>query len=142
VRRDDNGGVRSTIVIILLAGLLAVAAGCAGEESASTCDNLEDLQASVTALRDIEPSLDALDDVRALADDIEAELAETKGAAEEELGDELDGFDGSLQALRADFDAAEAEGFSRATLTALVTSASNAFAAFEALIAAAPDCDL
>lgn len=142
MRRDDNGVVRSTIFTILLAGLLAVAAGCAGEESSSTCDNLENLQASVTALREIEPNADALDEVRAAADDIEAELAETKDAAEEELGDELDAFDGSLQALRADFDAAEAEGFSRATLTALVTSASNAIAAFEALIAAAPDCDL
>jgi len=134
--------MRSTILVIVLTGLLAVAAGCAGDGSASTCDNLEDLQASVDALREIEPSVDALDEVRAAADDIEAELAETKDAAEDDLGDELDAFDTSLQALRADFDAAEAEGFSRASLTALVTSVSNAIAAFETLIAAAPDCDL
>lgn len=134
--------MRSTLLILLLAGLLAAAAGCAGEESSSTCDELEDLQASVTALREIEPDAGALDEVRTAADEIEAGLAETKDVAEEELGDELDAFDASLQALRADFDAAEAEGFSGASLSALVTSVSDALAAFEALIAAAPDCDL
>ena len=134
--------MRRTILTILLTGSLVIAAGCAGDESSSVCDNLEELQASVGALREIEPNEGAVDELRAAADEIESDLAATQDAAEEELAPELDAFDASLAALRADFDAAEADGFSRASLTALLSSVSSAAAAFEALIESAPDCDL
>jgi len=139
--RGDDAGMRNVILITALAGLLAVAAGCAGEESA-TCENLGDIQASVSELREIGPDEGAVDELRAAADEIEAEIAATRDAAEDELGTELDAFETSLQALRADFDAAEADGFSRESLTALVASVSSATAALEALVEAAPDCDL
>lgn len=136
-----DAGMRSLILITALAGLLAVVAGCAGEESA-TCENLGDIQTSVSELREIEPDAGAVDELRQAADEIEAEIAATRDAAEDELGSELDAFAASLQALRADFDAAEADGFSRVSLTALLASVSSATAALQALVEAAPDCDL
>jgi len=141
VFHGEDAGMRSFILITALAGLLAVIAGCAGEESA-TCENLGDIQASVSELREIEPDAGAVDELRQAADEIEADIAATRDAAEDELGTELDAFAASLQALRTDFDAAEADGFSRESLSALLASVSSATAALEALVEAAPDCDL
>jgi hypothetical protein len=141
VGHGDDAGMRNVILITALAGLFAVIAGCAGEESA-TCENLGDIQASVSELREIGPDEGAVDELRQAADEIEAEIAATRDAAEDELGTELDAFAASLQALRTDFDAATADGFSGESLSALLASVSSATAALEALIQAAPDCDL
>ncbi len=132
--------MRRLILIVALAAALAVAAGCSGEESA-TCENLGDLQASVEDLREIEPAEGALDEVQQSLDEIEAEIAATRDAAEE-LRPELDAFETAVRTLVADVEAAVADGLSRSSLTALAASVSSAAAAFETLVEAAPDCDL
>ncbi len=133
--------MRRLILIVALAAALAVAAGCSGEESA-TCENLGDLQASVEDLREIEPAEGALDEVQQSLDEIEAEIAATRDAAEEELRPELDAFETAVRTLVADVEAAVADGLSRSSLSALAASVSSAAAAFETLVEAAPDCDL
>ena len=133
--------MRSFVLITTLAAALVVAAGCSGEESA-TCENLGELQASVQELREIEPNEGALGELQQSLDELEAEVAETRDAAEEELRPELDAFEAAVRTLVADVEAAVADGLSRASLSALAVSVSSAAASFEALIDAAPDCEL
>jgi molybdopterin converting factor small subunit len=133
--------VRALLLIGVVA-LLVVAAGCGGEES-GLCQGLEDVQGSVQAIRDTELDEGAVEELQQEADELSANLATAREEAGEELGDEFAAVETSVQTLRTEAEAIAAEDeITREAVAALAGEIGTAANAFEALIAAAPDCDL
>lgn len=133
--------IRAVALIGVLVALV-LAAGCGGEESA-LCGSLEDVQGSVQSIRDTELEEGALEELEQEADDLNESLTAASEAAGDELGDEFAALESSVQELRSGVEAAAAEGeVSRETIATLTGPISETAAAFDALLAAAPGCDL
>lgn len=129
-----------SLLLAAVAVLLALAAGCGGEES-PLCESLGELEGSVGEVQDIELGAGALDELRESAADIEADLAAVGDAAGTEVGSEVADLEDSIQAIIAEIDAAEAEGeLTRESLRAMAGATTAALADFDALRAAAPEC--
>ena len=136
--------IRSLIFVVAAATVLALSVGCAGDEESAVCQSLQDLQASVQSLRDIELEDTSVEELQQSTDAIVTDANEAQDAADEELGQEIETFKASVQALVADVEAASAEGeLTQESLAEIGTSASSVATAFETLEQAAPDdCDL
>ncbi len=122
---------------------LLLAAGCGGEQSSAVCQDLRVVQDTVQEIRDIELEEGALEELDQSAAELRSSVAGVRENAGEDLGDEVDAFESSLVALREDLETVSAEGdISAESVNALAAPVSNAVDAFQALVEAAPDCDL
>jgi hypothetical protein len=133
--------VTRALALIGVLGTLILAAGCGGEESA-LCGSLEDVQGSLQSIRDTELEQGALEELQQEADELNGSVTAAREAAGDELGNEFAAVETSLQALRTQVEAAGEGEVSRETVTALAGPISETVAAFDALFAAAPDCNL
>ena len=138
-----RGVKRSSIPVAAVVAVLALGAGCGGDES-EVCQSLQDLQASVQSLGDIDLQETSADELQQAANQVVTDANEAQAAADEELGQEIDAFKSSAEALVADIETASAEGeLTSDSLAEIGTSLSSTVTAFETLQAAAPDdCDL
>ena len=138
-----RGVIRSSIPVAAVVGVLVLGAGCGGDES-EVCASLQDLQASVQSLRDIDLQETSADELAQAADQVVTDANEVQAAADEELGQEIDAFKSSAEALVADIETASAQGeLTTDSLAEIGTSVSSTVTAFQTLQAAAPDdCDL
>ena len=133
---------RSSIPLAAVVAVLALGAGCGGDES-EVCQSLQDLQASVQSLGDIELQDTSADELQQAANQVVTDANEAQAAADEELGQEIDAFKSSAEALVADIETASAEGELTSDSLAQIARPSTTVTAFETLQAAAPDdCDL
>lgn len=135
--------IRSLLPVAAVATLLVISPGCAGDES-EVCSSLQDLQASVQSLRDIELADTSAEELQQSATDILTDANAAQEAADEELGQEIDTFEATVQSLLDDIEAASSEGeLTRDSLAEIGTAVGSAVTAFETLQEAAPDdCDL
>ena len=138
-----RGVNRSSITVAAVVAVLALGAGCGGDEP-EVCQSLQDLQASVQSLGDIDLQDTSADELQQAANQVVTDANEAQAAADEELGQEIDAFKSSAEALVADIETASAEGeLTSDSLAQIGTSLSTTVTAFETLQAAAPDdCDL
>ena len=137
-----RGVIRSLIPVAAVAAVLGLGLGC-GDDESEVCQSLQDLQASVQSLGDIELE-DTSARLQQAANEIVTDADEARDAADEELGQEIDTFKATVEALVADLEAASAEGeLTRDSLAEIGTSVGSVVTGFETLQAAAPDdCDL
>ena len=138
-----RGVIRSLIPVAAVAAVLGLGLGC-GDDESEVCQSLQDLQASVQSLGDIELEDTSADELQQAANEIVTDADEARDAADEELGQEIDTFKATVEALVADLEAASAEGeLTRDSLAEIGTSVGSVVTGFETLQAAAPDdCDL
>jgi hypothetical protein len=138
--RDHRAMAGKCLALAALAAALMLSAGCAGDESA-LCQSLDDLQGSVESLRDVELGEGAVDEVRQKADEIVDDLDAAQEAADEELGPELQNLETAARRLITEAETLVTEGnFTSAALASLASAISSTQQAWEALVAAAPDC--
>lgn len=131
-----------SLVPLAAGAMLVVGAGCADDQPA-VCDSLGDLQASVQSLRDIELQDTTAEELQESANEIVTDANAVQDEADEELGQEVETFEATVQAFVDDLETASAEGeLTRDSLAELTTSLGSVATAFDTLKAAAPDCDL
>ena len=139
-----RGVIRSLIPVAAVAAVVVgLGLGCAGDES-EVCQSLQDLQASVQSLGDIELEDTSADELQQAANQIVTDANEAQDAADEELGQEIDTFKATVQALVSDIETASAEGeLTRDSLVEIGTAVGSVSTSFQTLQEAAPDdCDL
>ncbi len=138
-----RGVNRSSIPVVAVAAVLVLGAGCGGDEPA-VCQSLQDLQASVQSLGDIELQETSADELQQAANQVVTDANEARDAADEELGQEIDTFKSTVEALVGDIETASAEGeLTRDSLAEIGTAVGSTVTAFETLQQAAPDdCNL
>ena len=138
-----RGVIRSLIPVATVAAVVGLGLGCAGDES-EVCDSLQDLQASVQALGDIDIEDTSADELQQAANQIVTDANEAQDAADEELGQEIDTFKATVEALVSDVETASAEGeLTRDSLVEIGTAVGSVTTSFQTLQEAAPDdCDL
>ena len=136
--------IRSLLPVAAVAALLVISPGCAGDDESEVCSSLQDLQASVQSLGDIELDDTSAEELQQSANDILTDANAAQEAADEELGQEIDTFEATVQSLLDDIEAASAEGeLTRDSLAEIGTAVGSAVTAFETLQEAAPDdCEL
>jgi hypothetical protein len=138
----DHVMPRALPLASVLAVSLLLAVGCGGNGS-ELCQSLEGLQESVRGLQNIELGEDAVGELRQSADEISGDIDAVENAAGDELGGEVADFKASAQALVEDAEAAAAEDQATGeSLRSVADSVSAAAASFDALLEAAPDCNL
>jgi flagellar motor component MotA len=134
--------VNGALLVAVLTGSSLLAVGCAGEGS-DLCSSLEDLQGSIQDIRNLELRETSAEDLRQELDELNADVDAVGTAGGEEIQPELDQFQTSVRTLVDEVEAAAAEGdITSEEIAALADPVSAAASAFQALGAAAPDCDL
>ncbi len=138
-----RGVIRSLVPVAAAAAVVGLGLGCAGDES-EVCQSLQDLQASVQSLGDIELEDTSADELQQAANQIVTDANEAQDAADEELGQEIDTFKATVEALVSDVETASAEGeLTRDSLVEIGTAVGSVTTSFQTLQEAAPDdCDL
>ena len=139
------GVIRSlTPVAAVAAVVVGLGLGCGGDDEPAVCQSLQDLQASVQSLGDIELEDTSADELQQAANQIVTDANEAKDAADEELGQEIDTFKATVEALASDVETASAEGeLTRDSLVEIGTAVGSVTTSFQTLQEAAPDdCDL
>ena len=122
---------------------IALMGTACGDDEPEVCSSLEDLKGSVAELRSFDVGEDSATDLDQAVDGVESDLAAVRDAADEELGTEIARFDSAVEALGASIrETVEAGEIDAASGQALAAQVVGAVEAYDALEAAAPDCDL
>jgi len=122
---------------------IALMGTACGDDEPQVCSSLGDLQGSVGELRSIDPTEDSATEFEQAVDAVEKDVAAVRDAADEELGTEIASFESSVEELAASIRKIAGAGeIDTASEKALANQLVGAVEAYEALEAAAPDCDL
>jgi hypothetical protein len=84
---------------LVLVALLSLAA-CGNVRERSLCSQYEDFGAAVAQLQDLDPATATADDVRAIADDVLAELAQLQSASDDVYVSAISDLRASITAFR------------------------------------------
>ena len=84
---------------LLLVALLSLAA-CGNFRERSLCSQYEDFRAAVAQLQDLDPATATADDVRAIGDDVLAELAQLQSASDDVYVSAISDLRASITAFR------------------------------------------
>jgi hypothetical protein len=139
---------RSRLTLAGLAVLTAAVLGlsaCGGDDTPAVCQDLEQLSSDVDALTDIDIEFGegTIAEIEDSLDAIGADLENVKTDAEAELSEPVEDFESSLDALSSEFDTAKADDdLSAGEAQSLLDALAAVSTSFEALVDAAPDCDL
>jgi len=127
------------IVVLAVLGSLALS-GCS-EQADPVCDELETLRGSIATLGDLTLEEGALEQLQSTVTQIQADAQAVRDAADEGFGAELGTFESTLREL-ADGVAGVVDAPSAASVAALAAEVGDTQQAWEALKAAAPDCEV
>ena len=144
-RLPSSGRRTAGAFAIALALVPVIATGCGGDDKPAVCGDLEQLSSDMDSLKaiDVTPGEGAIADIDASLNAIMKDLSNVKASAESELSDEIAALETSLNAASAKFDDAKADGdFTGTEAQGLLDSLATLSTSWEALKAAAPDCDL
>jgi chromosome segregation ATPase len=138
---------RTTAGIAALCVAIVVAGGCGGSDAPAVCGSLEELSADVDALQDIDfeagESSGTVAEIEESLEAIGTDLENVKTEAEAELSEPIAGLESTLDALSTEFDTARADDdLSAAEAQSLLDSLAAVSTSWEAVTAAAPECDL
>ena len=143
----DLGSSRrwTAVALAVLCALVLAAAGCGGDDAPSVCDDLEQVSSDVEELQglDLTEGESSIADLEASLETITTDLETAKTNAEAELSEPIAAMETSLQAVSTEFDAARADDdLSSTEAQGLLDSLAAVSTSWEALQAAAPECDL
>ena len=140
-----RSGRRAAVALAVLCALVPVAAGCGGDDKPAVCEDLEQLSSDMDTLQgiDLTAGEGAIADVEASLEAITTDLEAVKTDAEAELSEPIAALETSLGAVSTEFDAAKADDdLSGTEAQGLLDSLAALSTSWEALKAAAPDCEL
>ena len=140
-----RSGRRTAVTLAVLCALVPAAAGCGGDDQPAVCDDLEQLSSDIETLQaiDLTSGEGAIADLEASLEAITTDLQTVKTDAEAELSEPIAALETSLGALSTEFDAAKADDdLSGTEAQGLLDSLAGVSTSWEALKAAAPDCEL
>ena len=135
----------TAVALAVLCALALAAAGCGGDDKPAVCDDLEQLSSDIDELQgiDLTAGEGAIADVEASLESIKTDLASVKTDAEAELSEPVAALETSVDEFSTEFDTAKADDdLSSTEAQGLLDSLASVSTSWEALKAAAPDCDL
>jgi hypothetical protein len=118
---------------------IVVLAACSGETS-PVCDDLAQLGTSVDALQAVELDASLPTELQGALDAVQADLEALKASATDEVGDEVGALESSLQELSGTAETLT-EAPDPTTIAAVGAELADTKQAWDALVAALPDCD-
>jgi hypothetical protein len=119
------------------------ASGCGGDDTPEACANLEDVSADELQSLDLTSGEGTIADVEASLETIRADLQTAASEAEAELSEPIAALESSLGGLSTEFDTANADDdLSADEAAGLLDSLAAVSTSWEALMVAAPDCEL
>jgi predicted lipoprotein len=118
---------------------LVLVAGCSSPDP--VCESLEGLQGSIAALGDVALEQGALTSLQEAVTEVQSDVATVRETADEELSDEVGTLESTVQELSSSVSTL-VEAPDATTIAALTAEIADTQQAWEALKAAAPDCEL